>query len=205
MFASLNLNTCFRFSTPAPALRAVWSMTLPRVGFIRPPFSMTTSAVHHKSLTTNSINFSGLEYLWMPVVPQSAVFCLEFNTRQKLLQPVTTLMVNSACEYSRGGLLSSGHKQNGPLRQERSNISEFIQIHNTSINQPLQLPAAQTPLARRCAGFLTLIKLKSFNQTRRWQVVKITSGCFISSSSDLIGESNFLLGSAPKQPFNSNY
>lgn len=167
MFASLNLNTCFRFSTPAPALRAVWSMTLPRVGFIRPPFSMTTSAVHHKSLTTNSINFSGLEYLWMPVVPQSTVFCLELNTRQKLLQPVTTLMVNSACEYSRGGLLSSGHKQNGPLRQERSSISEFIQIHNTSINQPLQLPAAQTPLARRCAGFLTLIKLKSFNQTRR--------------------------------------
>lgn len=37
------------------------------------PLSMTTSAVRHKFLTTNSINVSGLEYgcLWFPRVPYS--------------------------------------------------------------------------------------------------------------------------------------
>lgn len=70
--------------------------------------SMTTSAADHKSLTTNSINFSGLEYLWMPVAPQSVVFCLELNTRQKLLRPVTALMVERAYEYRRGGLAQLG-------------------------------------------------------------------------------------------------
>lgn len=68
------------------------------------------------------------------------------ETSLERLRPVTALMVKRACEYRRGGLLHLGHKQNGPLRYKRSNISEFIQIHNTSVNQPLQLPAALTPM-----------------------------------------------------------
>ena len=41
-----------------------------------------TSAAQHKSLTTNSINVFGLEYLWLPVVSQSVVFCLGLNPKR---------------------------------------------------------------------------------------------------------------------------
>lgn len=149
----LILLTYFRFSTPCTRSLAL----------DRHPHPVTTSAAHHKSLTTNSINFSRLEYLWMPVVPQSAVFCLDLNTWHKFLwsssSPVTALMVKRAHEYRRGGLLSLGHKQNGPLWYNRRNISEFIQIPNMSINQSLQLPAAQIPMAHATQATSTLIPL----------------------------------------------
>lgn len=102
---------------------------------------MTTSAARHKSLTTNSINFSGLEYLWMPAVPQRTIFCLGLNTR-----PVPALMARRAGEHRGGGLLSFGHKQNGPPRSKRSNTCDS-DSHGS-----------------RCSRFLTLIK--SSDQTR---------------------------------------
>jgi len=61
MFASVNLNTCFRF--PNTSTGPLWSMECLTHTHTHTPLPITTFAAHHKSLTTNSINFSGLEYL----------------------------------------------------------------------------------------------------------------------------------------------
>lgn len=141
---------------------------LPRVGSQAPPPVMTTPAAHNKLLTTNSINFSGLEYLLMLVVPQSAVFCLGLNTRQELLQssggrrPVKAPIERTASECRWGGLLGSGHKQRRPLCSKRVTFQSWYGSTTgawTNFSSCTQL---------RLQRFM-LLRLKPLNQTECWQ------------------------------------
>lgn len=89
----------------------------------------TTSAACYKSLTTNSINLFGIEYLWMPVVPQSTVFCLGLDAPQKLLWSSSkpcNLQLSWWRECFHTGLVvcwalvGSGLKQNGRPRKRET-------------------------------------------------------------------------------------
>ena len=90
MFAFLNFNARFLFLPAGPwALRGFLLFRLHvKQGPVPPYDTGPLLQPRHKSLTTNSINLFGLEYLWMPVKPLSAVFCLRLNAPQTCLASV---------------------------------------------------------------------------------------------------------------------
>lgn len=49
-----------------------------------PPTPRPLLQPRHKSLTTDSINFSRSEFLWTTVVPQGAIFCLGLSARPEM-------------------------------------------------------------------------------------------------------------------------